>query len=802
VRPRERSAGTLGRERALPEVRAWDRPGAPGLVRLEPAAPQTVVDGSADGLAGLAALGGRLRDPAYAADESRAAIARAREVVITDSNRRQVFVASRLAQNTGPILAADEAPPVDAALANPFRDPADETVAIYSGIRATAPSSPGFPQFPERRPFAAVDGDPRTHWQADRALDPARWVLTVALDRPRDVDHVDLLPYDDRVAAVTAVDVQGRRFGVHPGWNRLPVHLRGVSALRVGIAGWRDFRGAHTTYAPGISELRIPGVRASEALRPPVRAERALAGHSLAHTGLAYVFQRTTGDDPFRRDPRRGPAAADLVRDRGDGESGLQRVFAPPAARTWTADGWATVASNASDAALDRLAGVPGSFTSSGRFEGRPGFRASSAFDGTLRPWIGAWLGRAWLQWTGAATVRRLQLAPVPGVRRPTLVRLWVDGRPTAPLPVRGGAVTLPSPVRGRTFRLEILRAAFPPGTSGVVRQRRAVGIAELTGPGVPRVRVPRAGALRAGCAPAGRVSGRALRLRVTGTIAQLDAGQPLRLAGCGTVPLAAGPARLSLPAGTFAPYLLRLRSGAPAPAAPAPGRVLSPGRATHGGRTGVRLDVRAPARLVLAESFNRGRRATCDGHDLGPPEVGDAYGTAWRVPAGCRDVEITFAPDRLVDAGYLISLVACGALALLLLRRRPAEAAAAPLPDDPPPARLSARRAVLLAIPIALALGFAFAARATPVFFVGAFLILWRGIGTRQLALAAGALLVVVVPVLTLAIPVRDRGGFNPSYAGDRVAVHWAAAAAVVLLLFALVRRLASVRDRRTAGL
>ncbi len=804
VRPRERSAGTLGRDRRLPEVRAWDRPRAPGLVRLEPAAPQTVVDGSADGLAGLAALGGRLNDVAYAADLSPAAIARAREVVITDSNRRRVFVASRLAQNTGLTLAADEAPSVDAARLNPFTSPADETVAAYSGIRAvSAPSSPGFPQFPERRPFAAVDGDPSTHWQADRALDPARWVLSVALDRPRDVDHVDLLPYDDRVAAVTAVDVGGRRFTVHPGWNRLPVHLHGVSTLRVRIAGWRDFRGAHTVYAPGISELRIPGVRASEALRPPVRAERALAGRDLSHTALAYVFQRTTGDDPFRRDPRHGPAAADLVRDRGDGESGLERVFAPPAARAWAADGWATVAPDASDAALDRLAGVPGRFTSSGRFEGRPGFRASSAFDGTPRPWIGSWPGSAWLQWTRPATLRRLRLAPVAGVRRPTLVRLVVDGRPSAPLPVRGGTVTLPAPVHGRTFRLEILRAAFPPGTSGVVRQRRAVGIAEITGPGVPHVHVPRAGALRGSCGDlAGRLSSRPLRLRVLGTIDQLDAGRPLRVRGCGTVALAAGPARLSLPAGTFAPYLLRLRSGAPAPAAPAPGRVLSAGRATRGGRTGVRLDVRAPARLVLAESFNRGRRATCDGRDLGPPQVGDAYGTAWRVPAGCRDVEIAFAPDRLVGAGYIVSLVAgCGLLLVLLRRRRGPSVISVWLPgSDAPPARLPARRAALLAVPIALALGFAFAARATPVFGLAAFVILWRGIGARPLALAAGALLVVVVPVLTLVLPVRDRGGFNPSYAGDRVAVHWGAAAAVMLLVFALARTLATARVGRGA--
>jgi hypothetical protein len=294
------------------------------------------------------------------------------------------------------------------------------------------------------------------------------------------------------------------------------------------------------------------------------------------------------------------------------------------------------------------------------------------------------------------------------------------------------------------------------------------------------------------------------LRLRVTGALAELDAGRPLRMRGCGAVALGAGPARLSLPAGTFAPYLLRLRSGAPAPVGPAPGRVISAGRATRGGRTGVRLDVRAPARLVLAESFNRGRRATCDGHDLGPPQVGDAYGTAWPVPAGCHDVVISFAPDRLVDAGYLVSLAACCALVLLLLRRPRVSAVAPALPDDPPPARMSAGRALVFAVPIALALGFAFAARATPLFGLGAFVILWRGIGTRPLALAAGALLVVVVPVLTVLIPVRDRGGFNPSYAGDRVAVHWVAVAAVVLLLFALARRLASARgpDRRTAGL
>ena len=61
------------------------------------------------------------------------------------------------------------------------------------------------------------------------------------------------------------------------------------------------------------------------------------------------------------------------MRDRGDAEKGLERVFSPPAARSWAIDGWASVPNDVSDAELDRLAGVRGRFTSSSRFQGRPG---------------------------------------------------------------------------------------------------------------------------------------------------------------------------------------------------------------------------------------------------------------------------------------------------------------------------------------------------------------------------------------------------------------------------------------------
>ena len=47
-------------------------------------------------------------------------------------------------------------------------------------------------------------------------------------------------------------------------------------------------------------------------------------------------------------------------------------------------------------------------------------------------------------------------------------------------------------------------------------------------------------------------------------------------------------------------------------------------------------------------------------------------------------------------------------------------------------------------------------------------------------LALAGGAVLGIAVPVLTLLIRPENRGGYNPEYAIDRIAVHWVAVAGV----------------------
>jgi hypothetical protein len=815
--------------RGLPQVRRYDVPGSRPLVRLEPLAPATVVDGSAGGVAGLAALGALGRGDAllYAGDltpgELRAHARAGARIAITDSNRRRSFLASRPRASTGWTLPASVELSPEAAVLDPFPDRGTgaQTVAVYEGARSVeAPHSSQIAQFAEHRPFAAFDGDPATSWQPDPTLDDPRHWVELDLDGPREVPYVDLLPDDSNPSVtVTRVSVAGQEFDVRPGWNRLRTRARGLRSVRVAITGHRT-RADDAGGVGGLREVRVPGLAVRERLRPPVLAERALRGTDLRRAGLSYVFERTTADDPFRRSPVPGPAPATgnrveaeaaLERAAQDPEPGLEREFAPPVARSWTAGGWVTVAPDAPDDALDELAGTRtggARMRSSARLEGVAGRRASSAFDGRPRTaWSAPWrAGRAtWVEWSlpRRAALRSLQLA---AGRDPALlprrVRLsWPGGRTGALEVGAGGSVVLPRGVAARRFRLDVLAAA--PGAA-------VVSIGELSGAGVPRVRPPSGGTpLRARCGVlAGDVSGRRLRLAPRASVAELDRGAPLRVRACDApVRLPAGPATLSVPGGVLRPLLLELGSGpplAPLRAASTPGAVLSPGRAGRGEHTGVRVAPNGPSRLVLGESYSRGWRATCDGRSLGRPEVVDGFANGWRVGRGCREVSFRFAPQSAVQAGYWVSGVACllllAALVLLRRRRAPAPGAPAELPVDDRRLPWPGRAAALAGLGAGVALGFVFAIRAGVVIAPAVTLILWRGWSPRTLVLAAGGLLAVVVPLLYVLFPGDDRGGYDTEFAVEHLGAHWVAVAAVVLLLLALARTL-STATRRSGG-
>ncbi|HEX4010308.1 MAG TPA: alpha-(1-_3)-arabinofuranosyltransferase family protein [Solirubrobacteraceae bacterium] len=816
----------------LPQVRVYDTP-ARGLVRIEPAGASTIVDGSAQGIANIAGLGELPRTQAlfYAGDESAAAIrAQAQvggQVFITDSNRRSAFVASRVRQNAGYVQAADQSFSPDAALLDPFAalGTAAQTVAVFTGVRyLEAPYNPEIAQFPAHSPFAAFDGNPNTSWQADPTLDPSRHWIEVGFDAPRDVASIDLLPdSSDALIRVTQVQIAGRTFAVHPGWNHIVLGLRHVSALRILIAHVATL-GPDAGGAGGLAEVRIPGVHVGELLRPPVLAESALRGANLDHTPLTYVFERTTADRPLQRGPgparvlahgQRLQAESTLIASAQDAETGIDRLIDPPAARAWAISGLATVSPTAPDPALDRLAGTAtrgATFSSSGRLEGLPRYRASAAFDGSAATaWV-APLGAyqpAWIAWTTPRpeTVRALTLARsgLP-VRFPTRVSLSADGGPAVTAAVGpGGAVALPAPLRGTSFRLGVVSA----GGS----DRPSVGIAEIRGSGIPRARVGGATTVTAACgALTADVGGRAVALRISGSAAGFAQGEPLTVTACGgPVALPAATRQVSIPAGAaLRPLLVQLRSPAPSPLAQADvggdasGAVTDPGDQGKGSYTGVKVRVGAPSWLVLGESYNRGWQATCNGHSLGPPRVIDAFANGWRVNPGCTAVSITFAPQGEVNIGYIIGALACALLVLVLVFTRPrrdrtgCEPPSAPADLSPPAAlpRLPARRAVAIGVLAALVFGFVFALRAGAVLGPVTALILWRGLPVRGLIQAAAILLVIAVPALYLLFPGQNQGGYDLGYTVQHMGAHWVAVGAFALLVLALVRDL-SARPR-----
>ena len=216
----------------LPQVRAWDRPGAPGLVRVEPPRPAT----------GRRRLG---RGPRRAARPSPldrasptprdlspdAAAAARREVVITDSNRRRVLVPSRLAQNAGPVLAADEAAVGRRGRARPVRAraatrrPSPSTAADRGRARAVLARLPAVPRAPavrgaRRRPGDALAGRPR----ADAGPPRARRCASTRRATSR---TSTCCPTTTARAKVTAVEIAGRTLsGRATGWNRLRLGLQ------------------------------------------------------------------------------------------------------------------------------------------------------------------------------------------------------------------------------------------------------------------------------------------------------------------------------------------------------------------------------------------------------------------------------------------------------------------------------------------------------------------------------------------------------------------------------------------------
>ena len=395
-------------------MRRYDLPEGRGLVQVLPTGPPTIVDGAAQGLAGLAAFGAlpARRPLLYAGDLSDADLRRyaaaGAEVVVTDSNRRWSFVPTDTQQSHGRVLSEREPLDKNSASIEPFPDSAAATPrpcpVLHGAAYVRAPEGGGPLPFPERSAIHAFDGDPTTLWAAARYLRPDRRWIEVGFRHPRDVPYVDLLPVRDWRGIEREVDVNGVRARLGPRHHpRDASACEGVTRLRIRITRVdqpdSDLRGSG-----GFREIGIPGVHLSETLRAPVVSARALAGRDLGRVALSYLFQRNTGDRPTKRDRHTGsPLLELLLEPPGLGEADRPNACSLPTPRSFELDAWVQPSIDARDPALDRLAGLRGAerFDSSSRFQNQARYRASSAFDAKPVHRLGQHLGAA----VGAASV-------------------------------------------------------------------------------------------------------------------------------------------------------------------------------------------------------------------------------------------------------------------------------------------------------------------------------------------------------------------------------------------------------------
>jgi hypothetical protein len=97
----------------------------------------------------------------------------------------------------------------------------------------------------------------------------------------------------------------------------------------------------------------------------------------------------------------------------------------------------------------------------------------------------------------------------------------------------------------------------------------------------------------------------------------------------------------------------------------------------------------------------------------------------------------------------------------------------------------------VVVAVAVGVAFGFVFGIVPGLLSVPVTAFVLWRGIGARELTLAAGALLLIVVPVLYLVHTGPEQGGNHFGYAMAHLAASYVGVAALGLLMAALWRTL-----------
>ncbi|MCA2212028.1 alpha-(1-_3)-arabinofuranosyltransferase domain-containing protein [Jidongwangia harbinensis] len=618
--------------------------------------------------------------------------------IVTDGLRRRELNIGRMRDNVSHTLSADERTRQGRVRSDllPFRADGHQTVAAYQGIRSVEASSGA--SFADSvgatevsaLPFAALDGDPATAWRSDPYLPGAGQWLEVVLDTPRRITGVTVDFADDlRLAAPVGVvrvttdqGVVDRAVPATAGPHRLATLPGLTTTVRVTVLALRD------GYQGGVAlrELGIAGLAAQRGLRAPADVP--------AGTSPVYAFGRA----PQQRGaclPDPGGVRCDQFLARaGEEPLGLDRFFVAPR----------DAAYDLRLTALPRPGGTlplarPVRASASTVLTGDVTAGAHAAVDGDPAT---AWLAEPTdpvptlrLSWAGTRSLDRIRLvAPAPpAAARPSRVLLRTPAGETVTDVGPDGWVRFP---RVRTDRIEIAITTTEP----VVADLRGrgwpapAGAAEIEVPALRGRLAPAAGgtplAAPCGTGPGVVIDGVDYPTSVSGTLADVRAGRPLRVRVCDdfareSVQLAAGEHRLrTVPSAGFVMESAALvRDGAAATPPAVRPRPVAVER-WEPARRQVTVGAGPAALLVVPENLNAGWAATLDGRRLRPARV-DGWQQAFVVPAGAGGtVTLRFTPDGPYRGG-LAAGAACvlltGLAALVPARRRHPAPGVAPRP-------------------------------------------------------------------------------------------------------------------------
>ncbi|HEU4676856.1 MAG TPA: alpha-(1-_3)-arabinofuranosyltransferase family protein, partial [Motilibacteraceae bacterium] len=670
-------------DQPYPALEVYTIPGTAPLASTVPRAGTLHVEGAPEAVLDLAEEGLLTGDrPVLVGDEPGAAAIPARDTILTDTLRKRDIVFGDVRRIASATLPEGQAP-VTTDLTDPAWSAATSTARYLDVKDVTASSADSAvtaavgQRDPGRQPYAALDDDPRTGWRSDGWHGAVGEWLKVRFTGPVDLTEISAAFEQGTLGPpVAEVALETER-----GVRRVAVaRTDALQPLRPvpGTSSWLRIRVTRLAYEPkttlgsraGITDLRIPGVRAVRTIAVPDTGTgdpgTVLNPGTVLDPGTVLLTKRGDADACMRGSVTW--TCSSRLQILGEDGYGFDRLIPVTRAGVRTVRGQAVLSDpKAADLLTtlpDRYPHVSASSTATehGAVLGRQAMDGDPAtlwyaqpFD--RHPTLSIDLGTT----RSFSRIRVLFPDSAQGIPPVKLtlrageraVQGWVD---------RDGVFTFPA-LKTRTFTIEFTAPASRPIE---VAEIAVPGVKPLGGLGAIPLRLP------CGYGPTLRVDGDDVPTRVVGgTLDDVLNGRPLTYSGCAPLHLTEGRSRVSVAPGDafrVRSVVLDNRAGEDHEKVTAtPATVMSWGPQERR----LRVAAAAPSYLVVNENYNAGWQAYLDGVRLTPARL-DGWRQAWELPAGGGEVVLRYEPDRAYRTALLAGLgLALVVVALALVRGR-----------------------------------------------------------------------------------------------------------------------------------